>query len=170
MHDEHGGLRHSTTLVEATPVIELPSEAGGEAGLLTPADVRKKVFATVRLREGYDLAQVDTFLDQVETTLNSVLRENAVLKARLDSSRQPASRAGESASHIVGLAQEAANQAVVMAQQEAREIVANAHVQAEATKHEALSYATRMREGLEDQMCRLHILLAELRDQDSAHH
>jgi DivIVA domain-containing protein len=60
---------------EAAPVTgHLPS-VGGEAGLLTPADIRNKVFTTVRLREGYDLAQVDTFLDQVEATLSSVLGE-----------------------------------------------------------------------------------------------
>ncbi|MBC6470895.1 DivIVA domain-containing protein [Actinomadura alba] len=167
MHEEPGGHRHPPTSAgEAAPVIELPPDVTGGAGLLTPADIRRKVFTTVRLREGYDLAQVDVFLDQVEGTLSSVLRENAALKARLDSPRQ----AGDSAAHIVGLAHEAANRAVALAQEEARAIVADARAQAETARHEALGYATRMREGLDDQLRRLRDLLDELREQDGARH
>lgn len=170
MHEEHGGRQHQPeSLAEATKVIELPPYLGGGAGLLTPADVRKKVFATVRLREGYDLAQVDTFLDQVEATLSSVLRENAVLKARLDAPRQPPSQSGESASHIVGLAQEAADRAIAMAEQEAGRIVADARDRAEDTRREADGYATRLREGLEGQLGLLRNLLAELQTQYGAH-
>jgi DivIVA domain-containing protein len=33
---------------------------------LTPDDVRAKRFACTRLREGYDMGEVDDFLDEVE--------------------------------------------------------------------------------------------------------
>ncbi|WP_214102844.1 DivIVA domain-containing protein [Acrocarpospora catenulata] len=44
--------------------------------LLSADDVRNMVFTTVRLREGYDLAEVDVFLGQVEATLARLHREN----------------------------------------------------------------------------------------------
>jgi DivIVA domain-containing protein len=131
-------------------------------GSLTPADVRNKVFATVRLREGYDMAQVDTFLDQVEAAFTRVLQENAALRARPGKSRQPAVLAGAGAPHIVALAQEAADRAIAMAQEEAREIVAEANGRAEAAKREALSYGGRIREGLQRQIRQLQTLLTEL--------
>ena len=36
---------------------------------LTPEDVSNKRFTTVRLREGYDMGEVDQFLDEVEAEL-----------------------------------------------------------------------------------------------------
>ena len=33
---------------------------------LTPEDVHKKTFTPVRLREGYDMGEVDQFLDEVD--------------------------------------------------------------------------------------------------------
>jgi DivIVA domain-containing protein len=33
---------------------------------LTPEDVRNKQFTTVRFKEGYDLDEVDNFLDEIE--------------------------------------------------------------------------------------------------------
>jgi DivIVA domain-containing protein len=133
-----------------------------DGGLLTPADVRNKVFATVRLREGYDMAQVDIFLDQIEATLTRVLQQTAALRARTSSFPQLAAPAGASAPHIVALAQEAADRAITMAQEEAREIVAEANGRAEAAKREALSYGGRIREGLQGQIRQLQTLLTEL--------
>ncbi|MGH8866677.1 MAG: DivIVA domain-containing protein [Actinomycetes bacterium] len=50
---------------------------------LTPEDVRNKQFTTVRLREGYDEEEVDAFLDEVETELTRLIRENDELRAKL---------------------------------------------------------------------------------------
>jgi DivIVA domain-containing protein len=50
---------------------------------LTPEDVKNKQFTTVRLREGYDEDEVDAFLDEVETELNRLHRDNDDLRARL---------------------------------------------------------------------------------------
>src|SRR3954449_7148700 len=50
---------------------------------LTPDDVRSKQFTPVRLREGYDVTEVDSFLDEVEAELERLLAENEELRAKL---------------------------------------------------------------------------------------
>lgn len=152
-HGAHAGHDHPHPHGGTAPVLHLP--AGGRP--LTPADVRNKVFATVRVREGYDMAQVDDFLDQVEATLDRVLRENAELKTR---PAQPP--AVESAPQIIALAQEAAERAVTMAKEQARDIVAEARDRAKTAQREALTYGDRIREGLQDQIRQLRALLIEL--------
>ncbi len=58
---------------------------------LTPEDVRNKQFTTVRLREGYDEDEVDAFLDEVETELRRLIRENDELRAKLAAATKAAS-------------------------------------------------------------------------------
>jgi DivIVA domain-containing protein len=50
---------------------------------LTPEDVQNKEFTTVRLREGYEMQEVDEFLDEVEAELARLLRENEELRQKL---------------------------------------------------------------------------------------
>src|SRR6476661_4660681 len=52
---------------------------------LTPEDVSNKRFTTVRLREGYDMTEVDQFLDEVEAELERMTREADELRAKLHS-------------------------------------------------------------------------------------
>jgi DivIVA domain-containing protein len=54
---------------------------------LTPEDVSNKRFTPVRLREGYDMGEVDQFLDEVEAELSRLTRENDELRARLGASQ-----------------------------------------------------------------------------------
>jgi DivIVA domain-containing protein len=42
---------------------------------LTPEDVRNKQFTTVRFKEGYDLDEVDNFLDAIEDALTEITKE-----------------------------------------------------------------------------------------------
>ncbi|MFM7145674.1 MAG: DivIVA domain-containing protein [Actinomycetales bacterium] len=52
------------------------SETGsGVAPVLTPADIRNAAFGTTRLRTGYDMDEVDAFLDMVEERLAVLLAE-----------------------------------------------------------------------------------------------
>src|SRR6476469_5807062 len=50
---------------------------------LTPEDVSNKRFTTVRLREGYDMTEVDQFLDEIEAELRRLHGENGELQAKL---------------------------------------------------------------------------------------
>lgn len=61
---------------------------------LTPEDVRNKRFTPVRLREGYDMGEVDQFLDEVEAELERLTLENEELRAKVAaaSSGEPTSR------------------------------------------------------------------------------
>ncbi|MGI8887608.1 MAG: DivIVA domain-containing protein [Nocardioidaceae bacterium] len=51
---------------------------------LTPEDVHKRTFTPVRLREGYDMGEVDSFLDEVEGELSRLLEEKEDLRTKLD--------------------------------------------------------------------------------------
>jgi DivIVA domain-containing protein len=57
---------------------------------LTPEDVSNKRFTPVRLREGYDMGEVDQFLDEVEAELARLTRENDDLRARLSAAQSGA--------------------------------------------------------------------------------
>ena len=54
---------------------------------LTPEDVHKKTFTPVRLREGYDMGEVDQFLDEVEVELTRLHAENDDLRSKLSAAQ-----------------------------------------------------------------------------------
>jgi DivIVA domain-containing protein len=54
---------------------------------LTPEDVSNKRFTPVRLREGYDMGEVDQFLDEVEAELARLTRENDDLRTKLSAAQ-----------------------------------------------------------------------------------
>jgi DivIVA domain-containing protein len=57
---------------------------------LTPEDVSNKRFTPVRLREGYDMGEVDQFLDEVEAELARLTRENDDLRSKLQAAQSGA--------------------------------------------------------------------------------
>jgi DivIVA domain-containing protein len=59
----------------------------GEVMPLTPEDVSNKRFTPVRLREGYDMGEVDQFLDEVEAELARLTKENEDLRSKLSSAQ-----------------------------------------------------------------------------------
>jgi DivIVA domain-containing protein len=64
---------------------------------LTPEDVRSKRFTPVRLREGYDMGEVDQFLDEVEAELERLYKENNDLRAKLESAQTGSQGGGPTA-------------------------------------------------------------------------
>src|SRR4051812_36801934 len=60
----------------------------GEVMPLTPEDVSLKRFTPVRLREGYDMGEVDQFLDEVEAELARLTGENEDLRTKLSAAQQ----------------------------------------------------------------------------------
>ena len=71
---------------------------------LTPEDVSKKRFTPVRLREGYDMGEVDAFLDEVEAELERLIKENDDLRSKLS-----ATDGGTSAIAVPGKASDKAS-------------------------------------------------------------
>lgn len=55
---------------------------------LTPEDVSNKRFTPVRLREGYDMGEVDQFLDEVEAELERLNKENDDLRNKLSAAQR----------------------------------------------------------------------------------
>ncbi|MFG1704311.1 DivIVA domain-containing protein [Nonomuraea sp. M3C6] len=140
-HQDHTGEEHGQTIDDqAAPYVRTA------AAVLDAAAVRNQVFTVVRLREGYDLAEVDAFLAQVETSLGVLLRENAELRTRSRSPGDAQSRADSA--RIVALAQETAGRAIASAHKEAERIVQQARDRAEAVMNEALDQVAREREAL----------------------
>ncbi len=62
---------------------------------LTPQEVREKQFSTVKMRTGYDMDEVDTFLDSVESALGALIVDNDDLRAQLASKPAAAVTSGE---------------------------------------------------------------------------
>jgi DivIVA domain-containing protein len=60
---------------------------------LTPEDVSNKRFTPVRLREGYDMGEVDQFLDEVEAELERLHKENDDLRTKLSAAQSGAGEA-----------------------------------------------------------------------------
>ena len=54
---------------------------------LTPEDVSNKRFTPVRLREGYDMGEVDQFLDEVEAELARLTKDNEDLRSKLSNAQ-----------------------------------------------------------------------------------
>ncbi|GAA0396811.1 hypothetical protein GCM10009530_55490 [Microbispora corallina] len=154
MCDGHDGHEHghgSAVLYADSPdTLRDPEEADSahlRLGLLSPAAVRNQVFSVVRLREGYDLAEVDTFLGLVEITLTTLVHDNEDLRGRLRAAVQAGRQArteSATAGRVVEIAHEAAERVVTLARQEAEAILAEARQQAEGLERESLERAVAL--------------------------
>jgi DivIVA domain-containing protein len=123
---------------------------------LLPEDVRKKTFTPVRLREGYDMGEVDQFLDEVEVELTRLHQENDDLRAKASGSptatATPAvsadgAKATPDAQPVVRTIPEAANAAarlLEIAGQNAEQLVSEAHESADKIVGEATVRAERL--------------------------
>jgi DivIVA domain-containing protein len=135
---------------------------------LTPEAVDNKEFTTVRLREGYDMQEVDEFLDEVAAELSRMYRENEELREKLGAVTQgggivaaadsiggpqrqaeatPAPAAG--APGVPGAAApvaptEAAAKVLALAQKTADELVADAKLEADRLLADARERADKI--------------------------
>jgi DivIVA domain-containing protein len=155
---------------------------------LTPDDVRNKRFTPVRLREGYDMGEVDQFLDEVEATLEATQKENDELRAKLEAAQSgarsaPAGRAepakpaeappatttpkeaSSAAARLLELATKNADELVEEAKGQADQIVGEARTRAERVETEARTKAERMESDARTRAERLDQETAERRTQ-----
>ncbi|GAA0401112.1 hypothetical protein Acor_38890 [Acrocarpospora corrugata] len=132
--------------------------------VMTAETVRAKVFATARLRPGYDLADVDVFLSEVETSLRWLHQENARLAALANNSGGLSPR---TAALMITHAQEEAAAIITQAETRARDLVEEAR---ETARHaaeilgEAHAAGTRERRQLEERLAQLQSLIGRLSD------
>jgi DivIVA domain-containing protein len=135
---------------------------------LTPQDVSNKRFTPVRLREGYDMSEVDAFLDEVEAELARLTRENDEFRRKLATAQngggatavseptqrkpEPSQRASEQAVPAtetpkvttVADASSAAARLLEIATRNADELVTEARSQADKVIGEARTNAERL--------------------------
>lgn len=88
---------------------------------LSPDDVRAQRFSTVRVREGYNMAEVDLFLERVADTIRD-------LQSALAEAGNPASGAAE----VLALAQRTGDEHVRLAEAKAAEITSSLQFQVDA--------------------------------------
>ncbi|MGM0651730.1 MAG: DivIVA domain-containing protein [Bacillota bacterium] len=94
---------------------------------ITPMDIQEKEFE--RAFRGYDIEDVDDFLDQIATDLEGMIRENSELKEKL-------SQMEEKNKNYHKL-EETMHNAIVVAQETADEVKNNAKREAELIRREA---------------------------------
>jgi DivIVA domain-containing protein len=132
---------------------------------LTPEAVDNKEFTTVRLREGYDMQEVDEFLDEVAAELSRMYRENEELREKLGAVTQgggiassvdtlggPQRQAegpkpppqGRAPAASTGAPTEAAAKVLALAQKTADELVADAKLEADRLLADARQRADKI--------------------------
>nr|WP_127356873.1 DivIVA domain-containing protein [Actinacidiphila soli] len=142
-------------------VVHVPRKAGCEQPWLTPEDVRGQVFTTVRLREGYDLGEVDSFMGRVESVMSALVRENAGLREQREAAVRAAqqtlpSRNG-SAERLMAIAQKVADEAVAEASERAEQIVKEAEARASSIERQVRDHTA----GIQREVGGLHEFAAE---------
>jgi DivIVA domain-containing protein len=135
---------------------------------LTPEAVDNKEFTTVRLREGYDMQEVDEFLDEVAAELSRMYRENEELREKLGAVTQgggiassvdtlggpqqqaegpkppPSGGTPAAPAAVTGAPTEAAAKVLALAQKTADELVADAKLEADRLLADARQRADKI--------------------------
>ena len=140
---------------------------------LTPIDVQQKTFATA-LR-GYDLDEVDDFLDEVVTTLRDYEQRLRDAQERIAALEKELSSRGDDESAIsraLVAAQKSADTIVAQARADAEEIIASARAEAEnltaqreAERRRLLDDIERMRYVVNDLRSRVRSLATSMEQQ-----
>ena len=134
---------------------------------LTPEDVQKKQFSTVRFKEGYDEEEVDAFLDEVEAELRRLIAENASLGRAAHAGPAapsapvaaeapaapppPTEDPNETALRTLLLAQRTADEAIAQAKAEAEQVVAQAKIRAGSIESDAQQQHAQAMAALQSQ-------------------
>ncbi|HET7846897.1 MAG TPA: DivIVA domain-containing protein, partial [Acidimicrobiia bacterium] len=145
---------------------------------ITPSDIEHKTFSTA-LR-GYDLDEVDDFLDEIVVALRDLHGELTAARAKIaeleqskGSSPAPAAGGDEAAvGRVLILAQQAADKTVEEAKAEADQLLEQARAEAERTLSEARTEADsfeadreQRREAAMAEMAELSVLVSSVRNQ-----
>ncbi|MEU7895158.1 DivIVA domain-containing protein [Nonomuraea sp. NPDC049152] len=107
--------------------------AHADPDVLTAMAVHHQVFSVVRLREGYDLAEVDAFLTRVETSLAQLWDDNTHLREQL--AVRPTAEPAPSPTEAE--ARREADELLAAAEQQAHQILHQARARAQIIHDEA---------------------------------
>ncbi|MDI3270336.1 MAG: DivIVA domain-containing protein [Bacillota bacterium] len=117
--------------------------------MLTPLDIQQKEFK--RSFRGYDVDEVDEFLDEVVRDFEQLLKENAALKMQLEEYREKVDQYKEmedALRNAILVAQETANEVKAAARKEAELIVREAEAEAEKRRRSAREAVEKAQESL----------------------
>ncbi len=144
---------------------------------LTPQDVKAVQFGTVKMKSGYDMEDVDAFLDQVESELGRLLAENASLREQIRIFESapatpapepvtaevpvvaptPPSSPSEQAVRILDLAQKTADETVAAANAEAEKILADARKRKSELDAQESAFRHQFKQLLEENLSKLNV-------------
>ncbi len=176
----------------------LTAQPRGDVMPLTPEDVQEKQFSTVRLKEGYDMEEVDDFLDEVQAELERMRRENDELRDKLaavtrggglvgsaeplpprasEAPKPPPSAmappSSEAPQGVQGQPSEAAAKVLALAQRTADELVADAKAEADRLLTDARQRAEKIDSEIKAKVSKLEAEArqkAEAVERDAAQH
>ena len=151
--------------------------------MLRSEDVADKTFTTTRLREGYEIAEVDCFRTDVVEAITLRDRVISELQAELSAARsRPAEmpadpgaaeesrREGSAATaRLLELAADSADQLVAEAKAEAASLLADARAEAERESAELDRHRTAVLAELTDEQAALEAKIATLQQQEQEH-
>jgi DivIVA domain-containing protein len=155
---------------------------------MTPEDVRSKEFTTVRLHLGYDMDEVDAFLDEVEEELIRRERERDDLVAKANKATAPYAgpapmvgpapapapvdvpAASGSAVKVLELAQRTADEHLANAKADAEKMVAEAEEKRRTTLAEAEEKRRSILSSLEAEKAVLQAKVDDLRNFEREYH
>lgn len=143
--------------------------------MVTVQDIREKTFE--RAGKGYNMSQVDEFLDELAADFSTLSKENASLKNKMrmlvqkvdeyrqteDSMRLALMSAQKLSAQIESEAKERADTTIADAQERASTALAEAQRQADTTIADAQSYANRVTKQVNDSIANEQAKLEEAR-------
>jgi cell division initiation protein len=128
---------------------------------LNPQDVERKTFK--ERFKGYDMDEVDSFLDRVVSRLQELIEERDELSRRFQEARQSSGESGELIQRTLLTAQRTADETVEEARLEAERVINDARAEAERVVGEAREEAVREREVLQAEAEQLAQAIEELK-------
>ncbi len=128
---------------------------------LSAQDVHDKQFKLVRNSTGYDMDEVDAFLDEVEAEVARLNREVAAAQEQAGHQAEAANPddASSAAAHLLAMAQRTADEYVADARRSADRLL----VDAQQTARKAVKKLELRRRQLEDRVVALEAFEAEVR-------
>ena len=113
---------------------------------LTPEDIRDKKFSTVRgFREGYNLVEVDAFLDAVQAEVARLRSEISTLKDSANAGEHNAA-----AARMLELAQRTAEEHIAAAQGQAERLISEAREKITSLQEQAEAQRAALERRTED--------------------